>query len=98
LFGHKLADSEKIIDVKSGRSPFAFHPLSPPIAIHCPLYMQLITTALTLRAASRTQNPEPGNPLNIPMLQQLRVPTVNAISSRNAAPGGQLRNVNQAWL
>jgi len=46
----------------------------------------------------RTQNPEPGNPLNIPMLQQLRVPTVNAISSRNAAPGGQLRNVNQAWL
>ncbi|EDW41509.1 GM24523 [Drosophila sechellia] len=26
------------------------------------------------------------NPLNILMLQQLRVPTVNAISSRNAAP------------
>jgi len=51
LFGHKLADSEKIIDVKSGRSPFGFHPLSPPIATHYPLYMQLITTALTLRAA-----------------------------------------------
>jgi len=45
------AKKKKIIDVKSGRSPFAFRPLPLPITTHCPLYMQLITMALTLRAA-----------------------------------------------